>query len=65
MRMNTLIQACNFNFKKAPMVGLAIDAIMLMQTENSCFFFFIKKNKTTINKYEFTPYTRTINNFLC
>lgn len=45
MRMNTLIQACNFNFKKAPMVGLAIDAIMLMQTENSCFFFFIKKTK--------------------
>lgn len=36
--MNTLIQACNFNFKKAPMVGLAIDAIMLMQTENSSFF---------------------------
>lgn len=63
MRMNTLIQACNFNFKKAPMVGLAIDAIMLMQTENSSFF--LKKNKTTINKYEFTPYTCTINNFLC
>lgn len=32
--MNTLIQACNFNFKKAPMVGLVIDVIMLMQTEN-------------------------------
>lgn len=44
MRMNTLIQACNFNFKKAPMVGLAIDAIMLMQTENSSFFLKKKQN---------------------
>lgn len=58
MRMNTLIQACNFNFWKAPTVGLAVDGIMLMQMENR-----FKKNKqktkTTLNKYEILPYTCT------
>lgn len=41
--MNTLIQARNFNCWKAPMVGLAIDGIMLMQMEKRVF---LKKKKT-------------------